>query len=147
MQKANGAFDMAAANALSKRDSEASRLQEAIRQLRRYLDSESRSERILMLKSQKVENAPETLIEAHEIYLEKSGKSREDAEQTQCINEKSDSAEDIIDEASLAIEDINKETTRQVEATIDDTRADKIVLERKTLKLQSESKENVRNLV
>ena len=52
----------------------------------------------------------QAVIEAHEIYLEKSGKSREDAEQTRYINEKSDSAEDIIDEASFAIEVINKET-------------------------------------
>ena len=62
-----------AANALKKRDYAASKLRDSTRQLRRYLDRNAHTERILVQKSDKVNIDREELEARNNDYAERAG--------------------------------------------------------------------------
>ena len=95
-----------AAAASHKRDTAAAKLGDSIRQLRRYLDQADQTERILSLKSNKVDVDREELLARHHSYAEKAGIALTDDDMKAFIEEKIDNAVDIVDEATLMLEDL-----------------------------------------
>ena len=83
------------------------KLQDSIRQLRRYLDSEHQIERILIQKSDKVDLDREELIAKHHEYAEKAGLEVESQESKEFIEPKIDAAVDIVDEATVKLEELS----------------------------------------
>ena len=60
-----------AATALAERELTAVKLEESVRQLRRYIDSGSKSQRILEKRIKKIESEKEELLELHHRYAKK----------------------------------------------------------------------------
>ena len=86
--------------ASQKRESAATKLEDSVRQLKRYLLKEERSQRNLVLKSEKVDVDKEELMAKHMIYAEKAGISLQNAEMKDFIEDKIDDAVDAIDQAT-----------------------------------------------
>ena len=87
---------MAVATAKAQRDLTAAKLAESIRQLKRYLESNANSKRILGKRIEKLESEKEELLEHHHNYAEKSKIPLEDGDMTQFLTSKMDAADDII---------------------------------------------------
>ena len=84
------------ATAQAKRDSSASKLKDSVRQLRRYLDGDSHSERVLLQKCEKVSLDREELISSHHQYVQKAGLDLDDQEVAQYLEQRIDNAVDIV---------------------------------------------------
>ena len=93
-----------AADAKAQRDLTATKLEEAVRQLRRYLDSGAKSRRILEKRCEKVEIEKNEFLQEHFVYSEKSNTPVEDATMKSYLNEKLDSAEDALNDAMDSLE-------------------------------------------
>ena len=105
---------------LRKRDNCAAKLRDSVRQLRRYLDGNSQIERILTQKSDKVDCDREELIAKHIDYGEKSAISLDHEEMIEFIEGKVDEVVDIVDEATVKIEELQQVVqTRAEEASND----------------------------
>ena len=121
-----------AANALRKRDYAASKLRDSTRQLRRYLDGDAHTERILVAKSDKVNIDREELEARNNDYAERAGIELEAAEITEYMNPLVDGAVDIVDEATGIIEQLTTASDAQLETT-----RQAAVTERKRLEIAS----------
>ena len=99
--------------AAAKRDACAAKLEDSIRQLRRYLDVQTFSSRILQLKCDKIEVDREELLSKHHYYGERSSIDLDNPEMTTFIAPRIDAAVDIVDEAILIMENLNQEETRE----------------------------------
>ena len=87
--------------ALRRRDSAAAKLKDSVRQLRRYLDNDNCTERLLTQKLDKVDLDREELIAKHHEYVEKTDDvNLDDQEMTEFLTPKIDEAIDIVDEAT-----------------------------------------------
>ena len=94
-----------------KRQSAAAKLRDSVRQLRRYLEQENLNERIIVLKSDKVDVDREELIAKHHMYAEKSSTSLDDEQMREYIEGKIDDAVDAVDEANARIDEMRAEAT------------------------------------
>lgn len=100
--------------ALAKRELTASKLKESVRQLRRYLDSGSKSKRTLEKKCDKVESEKDELLEDNYYYAKKSDKSLEDEDIKNFLTPILDEAEDILNEAMDVLEDFNSNDAKEL---------------------------------
>ena len=132
-----------AAAASSKRDSTASKLRDSIRQLRRYIDGESYSERILIQKCDKIDVDREELLAKHHTFAEKTSTSLEDEELRSYIEPKIDEAVDIVDEATLLIEKLQVDSKNQRENSNEGLRKEKEKIEIATTRMEAESSANI----
>ena len=102
-----------AAVALSQRELTAVKLDESVRQLRRYLDSGARSKRILEKKCEKLESEKDELIEDHHRYAHKSNTDLNDDAMKDFLVPKLDGAEDILNEAIDFLDNLNNEDSKE----------------------------------
>ena len=75
--------------ALRRRDSAAAKLKDSVRQLRRYLDNDNCTERLLTQKLDKVDLDREELIAKHHEYVEKTDDvNLDDQEMTEFLTQR-----------------------------------------------------------
>ena len=129
------------AAALQRRTSTASKLKDSQRQLRRYLSGDSFSERILLQKCEKVNLDREELISNHHLYAEKAGIDLEDDDLKNFLESKIDEAVDIVDEATLLIEQLGKDAIKEVEEKSGALNTQKKEIELISAKLETETNE------
>ena len=125
--------------ALRKRDNCASKLRDLVRQLRRYLDGDSQIERILTQKSEKVDGDREELIAKHIDYAEKAAIGLDEQELTDFIVPRIDTAVDIVDEATVRIEELQLTAKTRADQVSNDVLARQSRLELAAARKQSES--------
>ena len=94
-----------AAAILAQRDLTAIKLNESVRQLKRYLESGGNSKRIIDKRYNRIESEKDELINYHYRYAEKSGTSVEDDNMKQFLAEKTDAAEDILNDALINLDE------------------------------------------
>ena len=110
-----------------KRVTAAINLEEAMRQARRYLNSEKPNVRLVQQKAEKVTALEMELREAHFTYCEKSNTDLSDEEAKKYIEKKSDAAIDCVDECMLFIdENQSKQSVGEAAKQKSDKEADEI---------------------
>ena len=80
----------------AERELTATKLAETARQLRRYLESGSKSRRVLEKRIEKIESEKDELLELHHRYVEKSSTEITSEENVQYLQPKMDVAEDVL---------------------------------------------------
>ena len=134
---------MAEQAALHGRNAAATVLAESLRELKRYREKGTYSQRILQMKLNKVSAAKDDVMTKHCYYGEKANKPLDSQEMVDWLTEKMDSAIDEIDEAELILEDIENKQEKEVstrQKTADDAAAkEKKAAELKIAELQAEN--------
>ena len=126
--------------ALRRRDSAAAKLKDSVRQLRRYLDADSSVERILTQKIDKVDIDREELIARHHEYAEKTDNVNiEDDAMLQYLTPKIDEAVDIVDDATVKMEELSSTSQVNIENTQHAADTQRKRLELASAKLQADS--------
>ena len=126
-----------------KRDSCSAKMDDSIRQLRRYLDARSFSTRILLQKCDKVDVDREELVAKHHQYGERAQIDLDDPQMVEFIAPKIDAAVDIVDEATLILEELNVEENREKEDNSKTNYQQKKDLELLAAKLEVRGKETL----
>ena len=96
-----------AAAALAQRELAASKLEEAVRQIKRSIQTGSTSKAIIERRVEKIESEKDELIEIHHRYAEKSSTAISDQVMKDFILPKLDAAEDVLLEAFEYIDTLN----------------------------------------
>ena len=113
---------MAEQIAFKKRASAASALSESIREIKRYLQKENISKRLLDQELKNVITQKRELIASHHNYAEKGNKDQNEEEQLTYIQPKLDECNNIIDDVSVKIE-VEEEKMLEQEKTKAETEA------------------------
>ena len=109
------------ATILAQRDLTAIKLDESVRQLKRYIESGGKSKIIIDKRYNRIESEKDELINYHYRHAEKSWTSVEDENMKQFLTEKIDAAEDILNDALINLDEFTAsdvEGNKQNEITI-----------------------------
>ena len=128
-----------AAAALRNRSLCAAKLQDSMRQLRRYLDGDNQIERVLIQKSDKVDVDREELISKHHEYADKANLDISSAELQEFLNPKIDGAVDLVDEATVKLEELGLVAKAKEEEATKQSTEEKAKLEVAAAKHHSDS--------
>ena len=125
--------------ALKRRDACAAKLNDSVRQLRRYLDGVNQNERVLQQKMDKVDIDREQLLASHIDYSEKGEVALTTDEMKTFIEEKIDKAVDTVDEATVKLEDLREGMRTEINTSTATAENARKLIELTSTKLESES--------
>ena len=114
---------MAEQAALHGRNAAAAVLAENFRELKKYIEKQNPSHRLLQQKLKKLSTAKEDLMMKHCYYGEKANKALDSNEMVEWLTSKLDDVNDAMDEAEVLLEDIEKTEELQqteIQKVVDD---------------------------
>ena len=130
--------------ALHARAAAAASLKDSVRELSRYKEGARPSKRLLQSKLDKLLRDKEDLVDKHYVYAEKANVDLESDELIEYLTPKLDAANDVADETSLKIEEIEMDDDVQ-KKTLDDA-ALEVGLKNEILVAEMQYKANERTL-
>ena len=133
--------------ALNARNTAAATLKSSIRTLQRYIDGDNPSKRLLQNKLEKTADDKENLLSKHFTYAEKANIDLEtDQDMLQWINTRVDEADEIMDRATIKIEELDLVIDNQ-QKTLDKALSEtRVTNEIHVKELQCTTNENALNI-